>query len=235
MAICVVWLPLTCHADFADDVEVGIGLLGHLGGNFLDQPNDLGAAEGSDEILLVYPGFGGTAGGGGLYLDVRFRGFLGLELDLLYSSDRGSGFVDYVRVDIGQTAWHIPVLFKGTYPGEFLRPGFVIGLEVVVPARLEVATEPVLPAEATRIGGRAGSYTMFITGLSLEIALPFDHVDLRIPLALRFGLNPSTPAAARDRAEYELGGPDGLEVQAVVFSSEWQYQIHTTAGLAVHF
>ena len=227
--------PGLAHAQATGGLEFGVGGAGVFGGNFLDQPDDLRAVAGSDETVLVYPGFAGGSLGGGVTAELRYAQVVGVEIDLLYSSDRGSGFIDNVRVDIGQTAWHVPVLIKGIYPGRVWRPGFGMGLEVVVPDRLSVSTDPLLPTGATRFGGSAGPYSMFLLAANLEIALPLPAIDLRIPLGVRFGLNLSTPDAARDRASYELGGTDGRDVRAVIFSSEWQYQVHAFAGCAVWF
>jgi hypothetical protein len=228
--------PVTAAAQQpTQELTFGVGLAGAFGGNFIDQPDDLQAVAGSDQTLLVYPGFAGGSIGGGLMAELRYAGVVALELGLLFSNDRGSGFIDNVRVDLGQTAWHLPITVKGMYPGETWRPGFGMGLEFVVPASLRVSTDPVLPTEATRFGGTAGSYSMFTLSGHLEIALPIDGVDLRIPCALRFGLNLGTPATARDRASYELGGADGREVQSVIFVSEWQYQAYATTGLSLWF
>lgn len=219
----------------SDTLRFGVGAAGVFGGNFLDQPDDLRAFAGSDETLLVYPGFAGGTVGGGVLAELRYAEVFGLELGAVFSNDRGSGFIDNVRVDIGQTAWHVPITLKGMYPGETWRPGFGMGLEVVVPSSLRVSTDPLLPTEATRFGGTAGTYGMFTMSGHLEIALPVRSVDLRIPFSLRFGVNPGTPDAARDRASYDLGGADGREVRAVVFGSEWQYQMMATTGLSVWF
>lgn len=216
-------------------LDFGFGITGAFGGNFLDQPDDLQAIAGSDDTLLIYPGFAGGSLGGGLSAELRYQDVFGVEVDLIVSNDRGSGYIDNVRVDIGQTAWHVPILLKGMYPGEVWRPGFGMGVEIVVPAALRVSTDPILPADATRFGGSAGSYGLFLLSGHLEIALPIQGIDLRIPLGLRFGLNLGTPNAARDRASYELGGSDGREVRAVIFGSEWQYQVHATTGLSIWF
>jgi hypothetical protein len=127
------------------------------------------------------------------------------------------------------------VVLKGIYPSGTWRPGFGIGLDFVVPDRLAVATDPVLPGDATLFGATAASYTMFLLTAHLEIDLRLSAVDLRVPLGLRFGINTDTPPSARERARYTLGGSDGRLVTSVVFVSEWQYQVHATVGLSAHF
>lgn len=222
------------RAEIAPELELGLGLVGLVGGSFLDQPSDRAQSPGS-QVQLVYPGFAGAGGGGGLSAELRWRRYLGLEVDLLLSQDQGFAYIDLVRVEIGQTAWHIPVLLKGIYPGQWARPMGSLGFEIVQPVALQASTAPVLPASATRIGSQAGTYVMVVVGAGVEFSLPVKDVDLRVPLQLRGAFNPGTPASARDRATYTFRDNEPLVVDTVIFSSEWQYQLQATLGLSLYF
>ncbi len=229
-------LSLTCtlaQAEIAPDLDLNVGLLSMVGGNFLNQPSDLNVAPGVP-VRLVYPGFAGLAGGGGISAQIRWRKFLALETNLFLSSDHGFAYIDLVRVEIGQSAWHLPLMAKAYYPFETVLPYIMLGVEFVQPVTLRANTAPLLPPGATRIGSRAGSYMHILMGLGIEIKLPIQDVDLRIPIGLRMGINPSTPDAARERADYTIRPGPPFEVDTVIFSSEWQYQVHATLGLSIH-
>src|SRR5882724_2560586 len=113
-------LALVFISHPARAVEVGAGLIGIAGGNFQDKP-DRGPTDPD-----VNPGFGGLTIGGGLMFDVRFIDLIGLELDVIRSSDHGKGTYTFNgiqnKVTIGQGAWHIPILAKVTIPSPLVAP-----------------------------------------------------------------------------------------------------------------
>ena len=228
LALITLWPSAALAGDELDDLSLGFGLAGQVMGSFLDQPDDMTVSPDTD-IELVYPGFGGVGGGFGLVADLRYMEFLGVETGLFLSADQGSGFIDLVRVSIGQTALHFPLLFKVIYPGESVRPHAALGFELVVPQSLEVSTDPVLSATSTLIGGRASNYGALVTGLGVEFKLPIEGIDLRVPVTVRAAINPGAAGPARDRADYTL---DGLTVRSVVFKSEWRYHVSGTVGLS---
>lgn len=231
LAFALVALPRPAAAQLlGEDLELGVGVIGQVAGNFIDRPNDTTVAPGST-VELVYPGFGGVGGGGGLSAELRFRGFLALQIDLILSSDRGVGYIDLLRVSVGQTSLHVPILAKVIYPGEAVRPSFALGADLVFPQALSISTDPLLPATATTFAIQAGPYAMLMAALGVEFILPFKNVDLRVPVSLRGAINPGTPAAARDRAAYTL---DGTQVRSVTFSSEWQYHLSFNVGVSYH-
>lgn len=236
-ALLCIFVTLPCfaresHAESRfQDLELTLGAMGILNGNFLDKSDDLSAAPGNP-LQLVYPGFAGVGGGGGLSAEVRWRNTLGIEVDLFVSSDTGFAYIDLVRVDIGQTAWHVPILFKGISPSNSVRPSIMAGVELVFPASLQVETTPLLSPTATRIGSKAGAYAMLVLGAGLEFPLDIDGYDIRIPFTLRGGFNPGVPNAARDRADYLFRPGSPPTVGTVIFSSEWQYQVQATLGVS---
>ena len=119
---------------------VGVGPLVLANVHWLDQLDNnsvsVGGRTGTDER---YPGFSGLDAALGVMLDVRYQHFIGVEVDLLWQNDRGTGTITvrdagsiclipripipYVTaaydVTIGQRAWHVPVLFKLSVPGRW--------------------------------------------------------------------------------------------------------------------
>jgi hypothetical protein len=205
-------------AGSAHAFDLGVGLIGTAGGNFIDKP---------DNAQALYPGFGGLTYGGGLMLDGRILdGLLGLEVDAIRSSDHGSGTytlngVDF-KVKLGQGAWHVPILAKVTIPSPLVAPAFFVGPEIVAPSSAS--------GEVTGPGGATGSapetastYVMLTGGLGVEIKVPLPVLDLRIPIGLRASYNPSVSSKAQDRFSNNA------------YRSEWKYAVNLTAGAAIYF
>lgn len=217
-------------------VSFGAGLLAIGGGNFISKPGDkklevpgFGTAEPE-----FYPGFGGTTLGGGLMLDARFIDLLGLEVDVLRTTDKGSGDITFngvykVKITLEQSAWHVPILAKIVVPGPVVRPMFFLGPELVFPSG---ATAEVDKPVGTAMDAKADSYTMLTFGGGVEIKLPVPSVDLRIPVALRGSYTPSVSDKLADRIDVQWSGNTA---QKITYHSEWQYQVAMTLGVAAYF
>ena len=107
-----------------DFMTFGIGAMGVAGANFLDKPGDQTVGGRDFPEDSQYPGFAGVALGGGLMFEVRFLGYVGLELDVLFQSDRGTADLESTTRDangniisreeftikIGHRATHLPLL-----------------------------------------------------------------------------------------------------------------------------
>lgn len=117
--------------------NLGIGPLVFANVHFLDKPEhrriEVDGVRGRD---ARYPGFVGTDATIGLALDLRYGNAIGIELDLLYQNDEGTGTIRqrsrgsvcYVpsatvsgpteshTITIGQRAWHLPLLLKLVIP-----------------------------------------------------------------------------------------------------------------------
>jgi hypothetical protein len=211
--------------------ELGVGFLGEVVGSFLtdlktdqERTPKAGALGG-----ILYPGFGGVGGGGGLMLDASWRGILGLELDVLYSRDRGKGDIDGLDIEMAQWALHLPLLFKLQLPAGMVRPYLMVGPEFVIPGdpELKVADEIINP----KYGATADPYVAVAFGLGFEILLPVKDADLRIPFTLRGSYNPGVGDNIEDRAEIACTGG----VCSAALKSEWEWQASATLGLAYYF
>ncbi len=96
--ICLLLLaPAPAAADWMDSLELGVGVRGSLGGSYAGAPEVLTAeVEGVQVDPVPYEGWWGFGPGGGLNLDARLFGWLGLHRLLLRihvstTSGRGRG------------------------------------------------------------------------------------------------------------------------------------------------
>jgi hypothetical protein len=213
-------------AAHAKPVQLGAGLIGLAGGNFQSKP-DRGPADPD-----VNPGFGGLTIGGGLLLDARFIDLIGLEVDVIRSSDHGKGTVTFNGVDtkvtIGQGAWHIPILAKLTFPSPIVAPTIFLGPEIVAPSSGKTSVEVALPGVTLPPPPeKADTYVELTFGAGVEIKLPLPVIDLRIPIQLRGSYTPSVSSKFADRTPIING--------VLGYRSEWQFAAVATLGAAIYF
>lgn len=237
LASSLLLLPSVAHAG--DILSTGVGVL--VGGGIVglskpgDTTVDVGGVKLRDE---TYPGFFGPSVGAGIAAEARIVGIVGLEIDALYQfSERGKGDLTLgstkYSISIGQSAFHVPILAKVVLPLPVVRPFVGLGPELVFPgdASAKVTGPGAVPMT---IGAKADSYVMLAAALGVEIKLPLPAIDLRIPIAFRFGLNPGTSDKVVDRRETATGISTNA-VTAIAYKSEWQYQGQLTAGLSYWF
>jgi len=222
-AVCSAWVfCLLCFggagqasAQFvlSEALDVGISGLFYASGSFLDEPPESG---------IPYPGFGGfNPSGGGLALDVRYLGIVGVEIDLLFTEDIGGGEINDQDVEIGQEALHVPILLKVQAPLAIFKPNLFIGYEFVFVEESKAETV------FSNIGSEASDYEVLTFGLGFEIALPIPSVDIRIPLSLRGSVNLDTPETVEERTTVERG--------QITYNSEWKFHTGVTLGVAWYF
>lgn len=210
--------------------QVGAGLHFNAGGTFLDQPLDNTA----DGYVVPAQGWGGFGGGGGLAIEGRFFGFVGLELDLIYRRDvaRTTFTFDSAELpfQISQNAWHIPILLKFIMPTGVVRPNLFGGGEFILPGD-PVITQPVgldIPLTASNEAYRAWAF-----GLGFEIVPKGLPIDLRVPINLRGAYNTGVGPSSGDRATYTIAD-DGL-IETIDYQAVWQWHASATLGVSVFF
>lgn len=231
-------------------MSVGVGFVGQVGGNFFDKPDDQ-TVDGAD-IEANYPGFAGLTTGFGPMLDVRFLGYVGLEMDILFTKDRGEADLEFsvtngtatqsfdYTIEIGHSAVHLPLLLKGSIPGEWVQPVLFLGPEFVFPGDAEFsvlesnAPGGGVPSGAATYGATAESYTMFTFGFGLEVMLPIPSVDIRIPFSLRGSYNPGV-SAKRDERSDPPPTANGTDLTRETFKTDWKFQAVANFGAAWHF
>jgi hypothetical protein len=233
-------------------ISVGVGFVGQVGGNFFDKPDDQTVLQGVP-VESDYPGFAGLTRGFGPTLDIRFLGFVGIEMDILFTRDVGEADMEFTRtgpdgsdkfdytIEIGHDAVHLPLLLKGSIPGEYVQPILFLGPEFVFPSDPHFAVlESNVPGGGTAAGvggpvyGTAAteSYTMFTFGLGLEIMLPIPSVDIRIPFSLRGSYNPGASDKRDERGDHVVNGTD---LQSENFATNWKFQAVANFGAGWHF
>ncbi len=241
----VAGLVLGSSSAFAEDrpITFGATAFGIVGGNFLTQPSDSAVSANGSTVDAPYPGFGGVGGGFGFGLDARYREFLGLEIDLILSSDRGKATLENppvvasTEVTIGQQAWHLPILARVALPLPIVEPFILAGPEFVFPGESEAS-----PANfgTGKLTAHADTYTMITLGVGAEFKLPIPELDVRMPLTLRGSVNPGLGSDIGDRATYQFGkaaAPDGQiyskAIESIDFNSQWKYQAAATLGVSM--
>lgn len=232
---CLVAVERDAHAG---PVSFGIGPLYTIGGNFLDKPDEKKYPVNGQrvEVSPSYPGFGGFTHGPGFALDVRVLKFVGLEVDFIKMSNKGTADIDYTvngikksyNLEIGHDAWHIPVLLKGVLPTPLVSPFVLVGAEFV---RASNATATI-SENALPVAARTDNYTFFTGGFGFEFKLPIPLPvldSIRIPVSFR-GSYYNIGNNIEDRAEYVFTSP-----QKITFDTRWKFQALATLGVQAYF
>ena len=74
-----------------------------------------------------YPGWSGHGGGVGIGFGAMWRGYFGIEIQMLYSSHQLSGTFDdplggQLKFDYELSQFDFPILFKAAYPTRYVTP-----------------------------------------------------------------------------------------------------------------
>ncbi|MCC6213391.1 MAG: outer membrane beta-barrel protein [Polyangiaceae bacterium] len=224
------------------EVDLGAGLVGVGGGNFLSKPSDKTLPYGNTGVRVetdFYPGFAGGTFGGGVAFDLRVLPWFGVEIDLLRTTDEGTGEYSLTvpgrtlkfDLTIGQDAWHLPVLAKLAVPSPVVSPVFLLGAERVFPGEATMKVENDLGVTIPQLSAEVDGYWMITGGAGVEIALPLPVLDLRIPFSLRASWNPGVSDELEERVETDVTVPDS----PIVIRSEWEYQVVATLGVSAYF
>lgn len=235
--------------------SIGLGGMFSGGGNFFDKPGEqtLPAPNGDPVIVTPeYPGFAGSAIGGGGFIDLRIMDWGGIEFDVLQQTDKGKAEltinnVSKFDIEIQQASLHMPLLFKLVIPAEVAQPMFFLGPEFVVPTgdrEVVEAKQTSGPAGAfaTKFATAPESALRFMFGFGFEFKLPVPVVDVRIPFTLRGAYNPGVSDKRSERQntcsstpEPECNDFNGTAVTQTEFKTAFQWQAAGTLGLSVHF
>ena len=233
LAVCgaLTLTPSDAEARKAKKLELGVGVLGFVNGSFLTEPDEadkvatIQSGNNSVQAKIPYPGFAGVGGGGGITTSFMYRGAIGAQLDFLYSVDQGKGEINDVAVEIGQGAFHIPLMLKAAIPLRSVRPFLLVGPEFVIPS------DPTVESDlfATPVEGKADAYVGLGFGLGFDFLLPGEH-DLRIPLMIRGNVNFDVPGGTEGRVTLGDYNPATNELALKSLSTAWQYQAFIMLG-----
>jgi hypothetical protein len=223
----------------------GIGIIGVLGGDFLDEPTDqsveVNGLSGHPMGVADDPAFAGLSGGAGLSVQARPLDYLGIELDVLRTTDSGTADFTVRRAGgdqsftlrLSHSAFHLPLLLRGIWPGPLVEPAAFVGPEFVV---VDGASADIVDGSspyAVDIVAVRRSYTMVTFGAGIDIHLPLEPFDVRLPISLRGSVTPAIGDSRQDRGRYI--GTDPNHLVRIEHETRWKYQAVATVGAMVWF
>ena len=224
-----------------DWMTISLGFVGGAGASFLDKPTKQSVR--GLKVKPEYPGFSGLATVVGPTLELRFMGYFGVELGVLSASESGSaamtvddpntGKQSSFDIVIGHSAVHVPLLFKAVAPGKLASPMLFLGPMFVMPgSAADFGIENGENLSELTYSAYTESYAMFTFGIGMEVNLPVDGADLRIPLLARGAFNPGVSDSREERARQS---PETGTVTEESLSTQFKYHAVGEIGLALHF
>lgn len=203
IAIATVWSS-RADASWGGVFDLEFGLKGMGGYNHWTKPDD-----GPYELLHQDVAFsndrGGYGAGGGLYVQMRFFKYLGLEIDFLFEDDRiwehpldGYDWQTTAR----RVNLRLPILVQAVLPTRTVRIAVGIGPEFVVPIRTwaEQSAVDELPASVRDYRFRSDSKTTTRLTFGLNIAIKLWR-GITLPIDLRASYDPGQPDDWTGRVE----------------------------------
>jgi len=242
-------LTVPAEAD-AFDLQIAVGAKGGVNmvaGQAMPDDSRMTSEQGN-EVFFPKPEYYGHFGAGpkgGLSLELRALGFVGLETGFYYASDQASGYVDkndalsgrtIARIHSEQvsTAYHVPLMLKFRVPSPMVSPVFGIGAEFIfqTDSTLEYREEQ----RAGSMGGLANqlnarnqiepsNYTLLTLSAGLEISVG----PVRIPVELRMGYNLGFDQAMRERATYDESSGE------ITYDGKYQGHVGVFTGVLYEF
>ncbi|MBN2498111.1 MAG: hypothetical protein JXR96_26210 [Deltaproteobacteria bacterium] len=195
--LALIGISCLAHPSRADSFwEIRVGAKGALTGNLWAEPNEAPARSdpfwGDDQFFV--------GGGGGIFAEVNFFGFVGLELDLLFEANSltFNETINYFEYDYDThfTQLRVPILVKGTVPlgpvelSLGIGPEFVVGLSADVGFEIHTALSAAQKAQAlAQLEGLYGAEKANGTFLDLDLGVSISVWKLFIPIDLRAGIN----------------------------------------------
>lgn len=222
------------------------GLKGGLTGSAAQgagKQDSIQAIHGGEYILTpngLYP-MVGVGGAFGLVLEARAMDFIAIETGFYYSRDNGSGWNDFldgggnkltrIHQEQATTAYHIPLLLKGSIPGPLLRPFLGVGIEFIRQSSSELTyTEETNTTLAAQLQARntivTSNYSVLLATLGMDIKLG----PVRIPIEIRAGYNLGFEKNLNKRATYEAGNPGKL-----TYNGKYQGHVGLFTGFLYDF
>jgi hypothetical protein len=233
----LVLLGDVARADLVWDLRVGAK--GTLTGNLWSEPDE--ALPGSEPLWGDAQFFVG--GGGGLFVEVNFLGYVGLEVEFLYEANafkfnetlNGFEYDYYTRFK----QLRIPLLVKGTLPlGNVelslgIGPEFVVGVGAGVDIDYRTKLTPTQKEQADALLGPLYQAEQANgTFLDAELGISIKVWKLVIPISLRVGFNLSQSENYDDRVDLTLVGFTPTEAKVKAIES---YHFALVAGVGYLF
>lgn len=202
LAAVLVACPTRADASWGGVFDLEFGLKGMGGYDHWTKPDD-----GPYEVLHQDVAFsndrGGYGAGGGLYIQMRFFKYLGLEIDFLFEDDllweHPLDGYDW-KTTARRVNMRLPILVQAVLPTRTVRIAVGIGPEFVIPLKTwaEQSSVDELPVALRdfKFGADAKTTTRLTFGLNIAIKL---WRGITLPLDLRASYDPAQPDAWTDR------------------------------------
>ena len=143
----------------------------------------------SSEVGNLSPGWEGQGGGAGIGFSAMWQGYVGIDVQVLYTTHELSGSFDDAlsgRLDFNYklAQFDFPVMLKAAYPNSYVTPSVAIGAVLRKDNSTVSDTGSLTGGEADIRVGRGFSTEHWLTrfGAGLEKALPLEGHDLRLSL-----------------------------------------------------
>ena len=233
MASAQISKPPVSEEEMVNPWQVSVGAFGGVVGSFMEEPSETNktARFRGTSVAVAYPGFAGVGGGGGVSVDVMYKGIIGLELHLYNAKETAKGHLDVAgtrhQIELSKTAWHIPLLFKLAIPTAVVRPFIFGGFDFVLESEPEV--------ETTLIGADAlgDGYTATQFGFGFDF---FVHERVRIPLMLRGSRNFAMDSNVEDLMSFDGCSLSNNNVLSCFqYRTAWQWQAFVSLGVSYTF
>jgi hypothetical protein len=229
----VLMLAPVARAGFA--WELRVGAKGAFTGNLFTEPDD--APPNSEPVWGDAQFFVG--GGGGLFVEVNFLSFLGLEVDLLYQANALTFEEDFGGFEYDYTTrfkqLRLPLLIKGTLPLGMAElslgvgPAFVFGLGAGVDFDIHTALSPAAKQAALdQLDALYDAERTDGTFLDVDLGINLKVWKLFIPISLRVGINLDQPDDYDGRVTLDVEGTTLRNARVRAIES---YQFSLLAGV----
>lgn len=211
---------------------LNVGAKGTAGGNVWTAPSNS-----PFWALLFDETTGGWGAGGGLYAEFRVLwGHLGLEIDLLFESNRIWHQITWNQVletewILNWTSLRLPILLEGNLEGDLVRAGLGVGPEIVVGLAAETELKVtdgeqfISQAELDRLRSGFSTTKQTDTYMVVALGLAFKVWKLAITFDLRAGFNLTQPEDHDDRLTYELGQNNQVDGFEAIASSSMDFRM----------
>ena len=169
------------------NVEYGVTTYGIFNLATNGSAND-GKVHESEDSMGDYPGLAGQGGGAGLGFSAMWRGYVGIDVQMLYTTHELSGsFDDPLSGQLDFTyklaQFDFPIMLKAAYPNRYVTPSIAMG-PVLRKDFSDIGDEALTGGEADiRVGqGFSEEHWLARFGAGLEKTLPLEGHDLRFSL-----------------------------------------------------
>ncbi|TXD37291.1 hypothetical protein FRC98_11210 [Lujinxingia vulgaris] len=234
----------------AFDLQIAVGAKGGVNmvaGQGMPDDSRMTSEQGNQVYFPKPEYFGhfGVGPKGGLSLEVRALGWVGLETGFYYSVDQASGYVDKNDALSGRTiarihsdqvsnAYHVPLMLKFRVPSATVSPVFGLGAEFIF--QTESTLEYREEQRAGSMGGYANqlndrnqispsNYTLLTLSAGMEISVG----PVRIPVELRMGYNLGFDQAMSERATYDESTGE------ITYDGKYQGHVGVFTGVLYEF